>query len=719
MTDGSESKIARKSQAAVRRLFALSLMLVAVVLVGVAGLLAEGSRRLDDLKVKEDQFLIANAIDRIGARVVSDMTTVTVWDQAYRNMRPGGDIKWADAEIGSFYANNRGFDRTVAIDPQNRPFYAWVGKQRADPVGQARFVADVAPLIQRLRDVEAKGDRYRPNADPNLAVTAKGIVVSGGKRYFVGATLVTPSDARPAQSSGPGVMVLTAQALDPRVISSLHRMQVDAPRIVDASNAAASSLLVDIRGQRVGAIVWKPQNKGLAALRAAAPALSLGLVIFAVVMGVLAWQMWRVVRELDAYELAHEDAVHDLEEARDRAESANIAKSQFLANMSHEIRTPLNGILGMAQVLAAGGLPPEVREKVRVIRSSGETLLTLLNDVLDLSKIEAGRMEMDVTTFELGKVVAGAMRAFADAAEAKDVAFAVDVAPNLSGVWQGDAGKVRQVLGNLASNAVKFTDAGEVRLTVCRIKAGVSFCIADTGMGIAGPQLANLFRRFSQVDPTATRKFGGTGLGLAICRELVELMGGMISVSSVVGRGSTFTVELPLAWIGAAPQDEAEPDVEFEAELPPLRILAAEDNKTNQLLLNAMLDPMGVDLRMASDGREALEAFQEGGFDLVLMDIQMPIMNGIDATLAIRAFEQAKNRRPTPILALSANAMTHQVEEYLAAGMNSFVSKPIDMATLIGAIETALVEGGDDPYDNGPRGRYDSGHAARPAIAAP
>jgi signal transduction histidine kinase/ActR/RegA family two-component response regulator len=510
-------------------------------------------------------------------------------------------------------------------------------------------------------------------------------------------------------------MVLTAQALDSRVLYSLRRMHLTAPAIVPATTAAASAPLVDIRGKTVGAIVWRPQHTGLAALRATAPALTLGLALFAAVMAILGWQMWRVVRELDAYEHAHQAAMHDLEEARDRAESANVAKSQFLANMSHEIRTPLNGILGMAQVLAVGGLPSAAREKVEVIRNSGETLLSLLNDVLDLSKIEAGHMHVDAAPFDLLAAIGGATRPFADAAARKGVAFQVDIDPNLSGLWHGDAGKLRQVLGNLVSNAVKFTSAGEVRLTVRPVAVGVSFAVADTGVGIPGPELVQLFQRFSQVDPSTTRKFGGTGLGLAICRELVELMGGSISVASVAGRGSTFTFEAPLQWIGEAPVP-TEPEAAFEPELPPVRILAVEDNKTNQLLLNAMLDPLGVDLQLASDGREALDLFRKRGFDLVLMDIQMPVMNGVDATLAMRALERDEGRRPTPILALSANAMRHQIEEYLAAGMNGFVAKPIDMATLIAAIETALAAAAPDPTPPEPS---NSPAAGRAEIVAP
>ncbi len=697
MAEGVNSHRLSKGQAAVRRLLLLSFTAVAVVIACFAMLVAGGSRLLDDLKVREQHFLIANAVDRIGARVISDMTPVTVWTEAYEKLRPGGDQTWADDEVGSFFANNRGIERTVGVDAADRPFYAWDGDGRADPAALSGFLADAAPLIRRVRTQNAARTADSSNVqanDPALADTARGIVTSGGVRYLVGVSTITPTDnSVPRRAGGPNLLI-AAQALDSRMLFSLRRMNVRDPAVASkASRRAAAVALIDVNGRHVGEITWRPEHPSLTAVRSVLPALALALLAFCVVMGVLGWQILRVTRELDAYEAAHETAMTALADARDRAEAANVAKSQFLANMSHEIRTPLNGVLGMAQVLARADLPAHAREKVEVIRSSGEMLLSLLNDVLDLSKIEAGRMEVETETFELAALAEAVTRPFAEAAWRKGVAFVVDVEPAARGLWTGDAGKLRQMLGNLVSNAVRFTADGGVRVTLSRTARGLACAVADTGAGIAADQLGGLFQRFSQVDPSLTRRFGGTGLGLAISRELAELLGGSIAAESVEGAGSTFRFELPFAWAGApAPKLEREP-AQVRPEPPSrgvLKVLAAEDNATNRTLLTAMLEPIGVSLRMVEDGAQAVEAFRTGAFHLVLMDIQMPVMNGVEATHAIRAIERVEHRTPTPILALSANAMRHQVEEYLAAGMDDHVAKPIQMPAFYAAIERAL-----------------------------
>jgi len=685
-----------EGQTALRRFLALGVALGVLVLVGVAALLAGGSQALDELQAREDRAVVSRALDRALERIVGDVTTATVWDQAYLEFRPGGDLEWADEEIGSYFANNRGHDISVGLDGHERPFYAWVGLARSDPARVTRFLADAAPLVRKARALErargARPPKVEPT-DPSLSETASGIIVSDGVYYLVAVSTVTPEHAEAARRPGPAIAVVSAQRMDRELLPSLRQIEMAQPHLDTAPRRSPAAIaLHDANGRLVGSLSWTPKRPGVRALREAAPAVALGLLAVGGLMAALGWQILRVAHQLGAHERALTAAMAELEEARDRAEAANVAKSQFLANMSHEIRTPLNGVLGMAQVLSKSRLAAADRDKVQVIRASGEALLGLLNDILDLSKVEAGRMELDIQPFDLEGAVEGATRGFATLAAQKGVRFLVDVEPQARGVWMGDGGRIRQVVANLTANAVKFTAAGEVRVGVRRTDQGFACTVSDTGVGIPPDLLERLFRRFSQVDPTATRKYGGTGLGLAISREFIELMGGRIAVTSVEGRGSAFSFDLPLTWLHAPVEPAAAAAAAAPADpaLPGLRILAAEDNTTNQVLLAAMLDPLGVDLTVAVDGRRAVDAFAAERFDIVLMDVQMPVMNGVDAALAIRALEAERSLAPTPILAVSANVMRHQIEEYVAAGMNGFVAKPIELTALIATIEEAL-----------------------------
>jgi PAS domain S-box-containing protein len=391
---------------------------------------------------------------------------------------------------------------------------------------------------------------------------------------------------------------------------------------------------------------------------------------------------------------AHRLAADNLREAASAAEQGNQAKSSFLAVMSHEIRTPLNGVLGMTQAMAADELSEIQRARLAVIRESGESLLAILNDVLDLSKIEAGRLELEQREFSLGELARGAHSAFTALANKKGLSFDLSIHPAARGVYLGDSTRVRQILYNLISNALKFTHEGHVQVQVSRLARGLRFKVRDTGVGIAHDRIGSLFQRFEQEDASTTRRFGGTGLGLAICRELVELMGGCIRAESELGEGSTFIVDLPVERIGDEPPPAAligalAPDAAPRPDRP-LKVLAAEDNSVNQLVLKTILHQIGVEPQIVSNGLEALEAWRREDWDLILMDIQMPELDGPGAVAEIRREEAETGRRRTPVVALTANAMSHQMKQYLADGMDSFVAKPIEVHKLYAVMEAML-----------------------------
>jgi signal transduction histidine kinase/CheY-like chemotaxis protein len=383
----------------------------------------------------------------------------------------------------------------------------------------------------------------------------------------------------------------------------------------------------------------------------------------------------------------------DLIDARDRAEAASNAKSDFLATVSHEIRTPLNGVLGMAQAMEADDLSPAQRTRLDVIRRSGRSLLTLLNSVLDISKMEADQFELEDGTLDIAEVARGALDSFGGAAAEKGLALVLDVTPLADGAYAGDPARVSQILGNLISNAVKFTEAGSVLLTVDRPDEALVIRLKDTGIGIAPGQTQGLFDKFVQADASVTRRYGGSGLGLTICRELVLRMGGSVDLESEPGCGSTFTVTLPLARLAQSPEIAEAPSGPGDgagAEPRAIRVLVAEDNPTNQLVLRALLAPVGIDPVIVGDGQQALIAWRRGEWDVILMDVQMPVMDGVTATRMIRDEEAASGRARTPIVGVTANVMTHQVKGYRAAGMDDVVPKPVEFRRLVEAIEASL-----------------------------
>ncbi|MDZ4374500.1 MAG: ATP-binding protein [Phenylobacterium sp.] len=377
-----------------------------------------------------------------------------------------------------------------------------------------------------------------------------------------------------------------------------------------------------------------------------------------------------------------------LARAQRSAEAANEAKSAFLAMVSHELRTPLNGVLGMARALQRTMLDPKQQGQVETILRSGDSLLAILNDVLDISKIEAGRMDLDVAVFDLRALGEQTVELWAEAATARRLSLIFDVAPGLPAHVLGDETRVRQILVNLVSNALKFTEHGQVRLGLAPAPGadgdgGVEITVTDTGIGMTPEQVGELFRPFAQADAATTKRYGGTGLGLSICRKLAVMMGGEITVESEAGRGSTFRVWLPL------PEAEAGAVAEAEAgALPPLRILVADDNPINQAVARAVLEAAGAIVETAAEGEEALSQLRVSAFDVVLMDVHMPTMDGIEAVGRIR--DGQAGRADVPVIALTADAMAGEEARLRALGFDGLQHKPVNPAALIGAIGLAL-----------------------------
>jgi signal transduction histidine kinase/CheY-like chemotaxis protein len=377
-----------------------------------------------------------------------------------------------------------------------------------------------------------------------------------------------------------------------------------------------------------------------------------------------------------------------LADAQRTAEAANEAKSAFLAMMSHELRTPMNGVLGMARALQRTELDNRQKGYVETILRSGDGLMAILNDVLDISKIEAGHMDLEVATFDLKALGDQAVQLWSEIAASKGLSLTCDAAPDLPPLVLGDEMRVRQIVLNLISNALKFTESGEIRLELRAAPAadgdgGVEIVVTDTGIGMSPDQQAMLFRPYAQAEASTARKFGGTGLGLAICRKLSTMMGGEIGVESEPGRGSSFRVWLPLPEAEAGTAEAAEPET-----LPALRILVADDNPINQAVARAVLEAAGVDVECVSDGAQALERLRVEAFDLVLMDVHMPIMDGVEAVGRIR--DGQAGRADVPIMALTADAMPGEETRLRALGFDALQHKPVQPAALINAIGQVL-----------------------------
>jgi signal transduction histidine kinase len=515
-------------------------VLVVVSILGGLALMILAARQLDRMEAVDEIEITQRTIVRTLERTERELTSATIWDAAYTAMGWKIDAAWADANFARYYSDQFKHDLTFVMR-SGQVAYASKDGKRTSIAALGAFPAEAAPIVADLA-IDARAARRAGRVSTAGEVTRTGLMQVDGVVYLVAFAAVTPETLAGAQAyDGPPAIVVSAQRMDAAYVRQLsedlglndlvllRHLSVEPPKVA----------LRDIHGRAFGALAWKAENPGLKLLKSIAPWLLIGFLVLAAAGAVLLQRVAEALRTLEAGRL-------DLIAAKEEAEAANAAKTRFLANMSHEIRTPLNGVLGMAQVMAADTLSETQGRRLHILQESGQSLLALLNSILDIARLETGAVRLRAEPFDLTALVEASCAAFSGAATAKGLELTADIAPELRGRWVGDPMRLRQVLGNLVANAVKFTDEGGVTVRVRPTAKGLRFEVEDTGLGIAAEHLPELFKTFSQVDNSLTRAHDGAGLGLSICRELVELMGGTIGVHSTTGQGSSFHFVVPL-----------------------------------------------------------------------------------------------------------------------------------------------------------------------------
>lgn len=684
-------------QVAIRRQQLLRLLAVLVIasgatIVTVVGLAYYSARLIDQASLQQETLQVSRRVDSALVKMQNDVRSAAVWNDAHTQSL-ARNTDWLHENIGKYFSDYMDYPVSVVFAPDGKPIYAARDSNIVAVSREAQFIAAVAPMVRAVRDEAiARNGRTTDHRAYGFAahVAREGMVLVGGSPYFVAVSTIVPEDNAHRDANPEDPLVATGQ----RVSSLIPRLSQDLallrPRLLLQGVVTSGPHLVLSApdGTAIGKISWQASRPGGRLLIDAAPLLILAILI---ALAALFAGMVRIRRLF--VDLVDREAALDV--SRSEAEAANLAKSRFLANMSHELRTPLNGIIAMSEMLHQQQTDPKGREMTRTVVASGRILERVLNDILDVSKIEAIEVEFERVPFDMDTLLLDVAALHRATAEAKGLRMELNILPGAAGTYVGDHVRVSQVVSNLLSNAVKFTDQGRVAITARPCSTGLHLVVSDTGQGFDRATSDRLFKRFEQGDSSINRRHGGTGLGLWISRALVRAMGGTIRVRSIVGKGTLFSVQLPLE--RSLPQArlplaaEPEPQGRHEDGWPPLRVLIAEDHEVNQRVMMMILDTIGAKVTLAENGLLAVEAFKDADFDVILMDIQMPIMDGLVAIAKIRELEVASAALRTPIIAVTANAMTADREASMKAGADDHLSKPVRPAALIEALSKLYV----------------------------
>lgn len=655
---------------AVVRILGAALVGSAALVLTVFGLTGYAAAKLDGAQRAYEQELVQRRIDRSLERMVEDVVSASVWNDAVVAIRQNDRI-WMQTNFGDYYADFMEHDVTVLVGADGQGLYASEASEAVAPDTLAGLVSVAADLVSAAAVVAP------PFAGLEAVRPQRAVLLYNGEPYLVAAVPVVGEDA--AAPVSPSRTVLVSARRVSSLVNDLERdLGLTGVRMSRSGASAGETAIPLVSGTGMGhAIVWTPARPGFGLLGGAAPWLAAALLLLVAALLIGGLKVRALLAQLAANEA-------ELKASLDEAERANAAKSRFLANMSHELRTPLNGVIAMAELLQARQDGDEAREMAQTLVASGRMLRSVVDDVLDVARIESGRVTLHDRPFDLAAIALNIGDLHAAASKAKGVALRSNVRQG-TGCWvRGDADRVGQILSNLIGNAVKFTDVGRVEVRVRRDARGIILIVADTGVGFEAKAADHLFKPFEQADDSISRRFGGTGLGLAISRALTEAMGGRISARSTPGRGAVFRVRLPLP--PGAPQDETVEPPSAHPEVAGLRILCVDDHPVNRRVIELILAKVGASVTMTEDGQQALDAFSAGRFDVILMDLQMPVMDGLTAIREIRAREAAAGLPRTAIIAVTANGMPSDVAASAAAGADAHLTKPISPLALLAAL---------------------------------